>query len=316
MATPRNRSEWPAWRISPALLGTAALMLPVLLVALIGLVVDPRMMTGAPIWMKPAKFAISIFIYAITLAWAFTFIPDWPRTRKIVGRVTAVTLVLEVAIIVAQVLRGTTSHFNVSTPLNAVLFTTMGTAIVVQTVTSVAVVVALWRTRFADPALGWALRLGLLMTVVGASAGGIMTRPTSAQLAAARAGEGMTTVGAHTVGAVDGGPGLPAAGWSVQHGDLRVPHFIGLHAFQALPIVALLTRRRQQADALRTTIVFAATAAYVFLFVLLLWQALHGVPVLSLGGLGVAAAGAAVIGVMAWLAASPHEAADAIAVGR
>lgn len=316
MATRGSHLEWPAWRTSPALLATAGLMLPFLLAALIGLVVDPRIVTGAPIWLKPAKFAISIFIYAITLAWAFTLIPGWPRTRKIVGRVTAATLTLEMAIIVAQVLRGTSSHFNVSTPLNGALFATMGTAIVVQTITSVAVVVALWRTRFADPALGWALRLGLLITIVGASAGGIMTQPTSAQLAAARSGATMTTVGAHTVGGMDGGPGLPGTGWSVQHGDLRVPHFIGLHAFQALPIVALLMRRRQPSDALRTKIVFGAAAAYVLLFVLLLWQALHGVPVLSVGGIALAAAGAAVIGVVTWLAASPHGAADAIAVGR
>ena len=36
----------------------------------------------------------------------------------------------------------------------------MGTAILLQTVVSVAVAIALWRQRFAEQTLGWALRLG------------------------------------------------------------------------------------------------------------------------------------------------------------
>ena len=118
------------------------------------------------------------------------------------------------------------------------IFGTMGSAIVVQTLVGVAVAVALWRQTFADRALGWALRLGLAISIVGAAIGGLMTRPTDAQLAEARATGRMAVVGAHTVGAPDGGPGVPGTGWSREHGDLRVPHFLGLHAMQALPLLA------------------------------------------------------------------------------
>ena len=110
------------WQTSPELITTAALMLVVLAGALVGLVVDPTVITGAPAWLKPAKFAISITIYTVTLAWIFTLLPDWPRTRRIVGWLTTVVMVLEMAIIATQAWRGTTSHFNVGTLVDTVLF--------------------------------------------------------------------------------------------------------------------------------------------------------------------------------------------------
>ena len=236
------------WQTSPELVATTVLMLVVLAGAIVGLSIDPRVITGAPAWLKPAKFAVSIAIYTATLAWIFTLLPEWPRTRRIVGWATAAALVIEMLIIGGQAWRGTTSHFNASTPLDGVLWVIMGLAIVAQTLLSVAVAVALWKQRFHDAALGWALRLGMTLTIVGAFTGGLMTRPTTAQLEAARAGERMTIAGAHTVGGADGGPGMAGTGWSREHGDLRVPHFVGLHAVQALPVFALLLRRRRLAD--------------------------------------------------------------------
>ncbi len=233
------------WRGSAPLTATGVFMLGVLAVSLVGLVVDPRMVTGAPVWLKPVKFAISTSIYMLTLAWVFTLLPEWPRTRRGVGWLTAVVMVLEVAIIDLQAWRGTTSHFNVGTAFDGALFTIMGVSIVVQTLTSIAVAVALWRQRFEDAALGWALRWGMVITILGASTGGLMTRPTSAQLDEVRATGRMPIAGAHTVGAPDGGRGLPGTGWSLDHGDLRIPHFIGLHAVQVLPLFALAIRRRR-----------------------------------------------------------------------
>jgi len=249
--------------------------------ALVGLVVDPRTITGAPAWLKPAKFAASIAIYTLTLAWIFTHIPEWIRTRRVVGRTTAITMALEIAIIGAQAWRGTTSHFNVGTRPDAVLFTVMGLAIVVQTLSTVAVAIALWRHRFQDAALGWALRCGVAITIVGAFTGGLMTRPTAQQLDAARAGEPMMVAGAHTVGAPDGGPGLVGTGWSIEHGDLRVPHFVGLHAMQALPLVGFLLARRRVSAAVRVRLTLIAAASYAALYVILLAQALRGVPLIA-----------------------------------
>jgi hypothetical protein len=219
----------------------------------------------------------------------FTLLPEWVRTRRVVGWTTAVTLVLEMVIISLQAARGTTSHFNVGTAFDGVLWTLMGLAIVVQTLTSVAVAVALWRQRFADRALGWALRLGMTITIVGAFTGGLMTQPTDAQIAAARAGHAMTIAGAHTIGAADGDPGLPGTGWSTRHGDVRVPHFVGLHALQALALVAVALAWKRLSDPTRVRLILTAGGSYVALFSILLWQALRGQSVIAPDMLTIAA---------------------------
>ena len=103
-----------------------------------------------------------------------------------------------------------------------------------------ALCVAIWKNRFADAALGWALRLGMTLSLVGAASAGFMVRPTAEQLAAAHETGRLTVAGAHTVGAADGGPGLPGTNWSLEHGDLRIAHCVGLHALQAFPALALI----------------------------------------------------------------------------
>jgi hypothetical protein len=251
-------------------------MLGALTAFLIGIAIDPRVIAGAPAWLKPAKFAASTAIYMFTLAWIFGYLSEWPRLRRVVGRGTAAIFILEVAVIALQAWRGTTSHFNVSTPFDAALFTVMGTAIVVQTLMSVLVAVALWRQTFEDRALRWALRIGMVITIAGASLGGLMTRPTGAQLQQIAVTHEVSIVGAHTVGAPDGGPGLPGTGWSVEHGDLRVPHFIGLHALQVLPLVALLLMRRRIEDTRRARLLLVAGGSYATIFLILTWQALRG----------------------------------------
>lgn len=266
------------WKASPPLTAAGLLMVAALVASAVGLAVDPREILGAPRWLKPAKFAVSIAIYAFTLAWIFTYLPDRRRLTTRIGWVTAGVLVLEVAIIDLQAARGVASHFNIATPLDAALFATMGGAILAAWVAAITLCVALFRHRFADGALGWALRIGMLLTVIGQGTGWLMTSPTREQLAAARTSR-MTVGGAHTVDAPDGGPGLPIVGWSRDHGDLRVPHFVGMHAIQALPAVALLLVPIA-AEAARRRTVFALAAAYAALYGVLLAQALGGHPVL------------------------------------
>lgn len=277
------------------------------LVFALGLLVDPRTLDGAPLWLKPAKFAVSIGIYSITFAWILRQLTEWPRVAGAAAAVTSAAFVIEMLLIAVQAARGVSSHFNVTSPVNIAVFAVMGVAIGLQTLASAAATWALFRQPFTDWTLGWALRLGMLITVLGASTGGLMTQPTRAQLAEVQATGVMTRSGQHTVGGEDGGPGLPGTGWSLAHGDLRVPHFLGLHAMQVLPLVALgLARRRgrgelaalaQRRAAGDTRVIVTLAASYAALFAILLVQALVGQSV-------AAPAGAVLLALGAWAATS------------
>ena len=189
------------------------------------MLVDPRVITGAPAWLKPLKFAISTAVYSLTLAWIFRLLTDWPRVRRVVGWTTAIVFVLEVAIIDTQAWRGTTSHFNVSTPLNATLFVVMGGAILLQTLVSVAVAVALWRQRVhrSGARLGAAFRhdadhrRGVDRPADDTPDGGAAcVRPRR---------QAHDDCGCALGRRRDGGPGLPVTWFSREHGDLRVATF-------------------------------------------------------------------------------------------
>jgi hypothetical protein len=288
LAAPRIRSAVDQLRRgSPALAWVTLGSLALLVASLVLQQLDPRLVTGAPVWLKPAKFAASIATTAPLLAWILGQLPR-RRGLRLAAAVIAGAAVLELIIIVAQAVRGVPSHFNVSTPFDGALFTVMGLGI---TALWLAEAYILWRTfrhRFATPARTWAIRLGLIGALLGGGLGFLMPRPTPAQLTALKAGQQVPTVGAHTVGPPDGGPGLPVTRWSTRGGDLRVPHFLGLHALQVLPFFALFFERRRRPDARP---VVALSVGWIGLVLVALQQALRGQPLLApdAGTLGAAA---------------------------
>lgn len=266
-------------------------------VCLGGLAFDDRVLTGAPIWMKPFKFSVSIAIYSFTIAWMLTLL-RFRRTAWWLGTIVSVMLAGELALIVLQVVRGTTSHFNYATPFDATIFTTMAGMIVTLWVANLAIGVLLLFQKLDDRSLAWSLRLGTLVALVGMAVAFFMPQPTPEQEAAFDRGAPQDIVGAHSVGVPDGGPGLPIVGWSTVGGDLRVAHFLGIHALQAIPLLAfalilLVPRFRVLAsEAVRTGLVVVAGLAYLGLVVLATWQALRGQSVIhpdamTLGAVGI-----------------------------
>jgi len=260
---------------------SALLTALVTLFFIVGIFADPRVITGAPAWLKPTKFGVSITLYSLTLVWILGFVQGRRRLVSILGWVVVVTFALEWLAIITQVARGTTSHFNIATPLDGALWSLMGTAIVVLWVANFVIAGLLLFQRFENPAFAWSLRLALVLTIIGMGLGFLMTSPTAQQLAGWQAGGPVTVAGAHAVGVPDGGPGLPVVGWSTQGGDLRVPHFVGMHALQVVPFVGwLVSRRNRWPLRRRVVLVWTLSGFYLGVTALLTVQALRAQPLL------------------------------------
>lgn len=287
---PRSADRVRVHRPLAGLALTMALLVPV---AAVGLVVDPRELGGAPVWIKPLKFALSVLIYSVSLAWLLSLVDRGRRAAWWAGTATAALLGIEMGIIVGAAAAGVGSHFNVATPLATALWSAMGISIAGVWTAALLVAALLFRARLGDRARTLAVRAGVLVAVLGMALGFLMTIPTDEQ----RAGfQGIA--GAHTVGAPDGGPGLPLLGWSTVAGDLRIPHFVGMHALQVLPIAALaleLAARRVPAlrrESTRAGLLWVGTGLYVGVLGLLTAQALMGQSIVRPGA-AVLTAGAA-----------------------
>lgn len=185
---------------------------------------ETREIMGLNAWYKPMKFCISVGIYAWTLAWILTYLKG-KRFISIVTWGISLSMIVEISLVILQAARGTTSHFNISTPLNATIFATMGLFIAFNTL----LIIWVWiRFLIENPPIGaaylLAIRLGIFIFLVGSYVGQLMV----GQMA-------------HSVGPADGGPGLIFLNWSTEGGDLRIAHFLGLHALQLIPLYANTT---------------------------------------------------------------------------
>ena len=235
-------------------------------VAVVGLASDPTLIAGSPAWMKPAKFAFSITVYLLTLRWIVSFVSGHRRLLTVIASAIAGALIVEIALVDLQVLRGTASHFNEATDLDALVFYAMGGIVTIVLVATIGAGVLALRTRGLDAGLAAGLRWGIGVCVLGMLATVTMIL-----------NKGWSDSGGHTVGAADGGPGMMITGWSLLHGDLRIGHFVGLHALQVLPLVAwALARFTNLDEQSRARLVHIVGGTYATAVILLTWQAMRG----------------------------------------
>jgi hypothetical protein len=260
----------------------------------VGLVVDDRVLVGSRIWFKPFKFSVSFVAYGLSLAWMLSLLDRHRRAGWWAGTVVAVSSLVEMVLITGQVVRGKRSHFNRQTPFDEAVFNAMAVTVVILWLGTLLVAILLLRARIADRASAWAMRCGIVIALAGASVGFLMTQPAPGQQRGSS-----PIVGAHSVGVPDGGPGMPLTGWSTTGGDLRIPHFVGMHALQLLPLLlmsltALAARPglgRLADERTRLRLVLIASGAYAAAFALLTWQALRGQPLTHPDGATLTAAG-------------------------
>ena len=229
MASENPRHLIRAIRRNPILFWTGVAHLGLLILFTAFAFTDGRQLLGVNLWVKPMKFALSIGIYAFTLAWLLELLGDEGWKRRISPWIAGL-LALEMIAIGGQAARGVQSHFNVSTPFDGAVYSLMGLSIAVSTtLVLITGIKFLRRPRGAgaSEALWLAAGLGLLFSALFSFEGFAM----GARLA-------------HTVGAPDGGSGWPLLNWSHAHGDLRVAHFIGIHSLQVMPLLGAWVSRR------------------------------------------------------------------------
>jgi hypothetical protein len=256
----------PARLYAAAALGFLVLALP----TAVALLVDDRSHLGIPIWRKPLKFEVSLAVFFATLALSVRWLPPRVVASRWHGAnaasVVAAT-VAEMAWILGAAALGTGSHFNRATPAAATLFVLAGVVAVWFTAVTAVYGVMIWRSPVAPRAP--ALRLGL---AAGFGLGFVLNVVFDATMA---------RNGSHLVGsAVSDAGGLAVMGWSRTAGDLRVAHFFGTHAMQAIPVAALVAvALLPPRPAVAATVAFAL--AYVAGAVALFAQALAGQPFLA-----------------------------------
>ncbi len=208
-------------------------------------------------WYKPFKFAVSIGLYAWTMAWYCSYLPAF--NVQLFNWSTIALLGFELLYIGIQASRGQLSHFNLSTPFYSVMYSLMAIAATLVSMYTLYIGILFFTQEITTIPYYylWAIRLGILLFVVFSLEGFVM----GARLS-------------HTIGGPDGEIGLPVLNWSMKYGDPRISHFIGMHALQILPLLSFYLLKN-------TKITLFIAALYTLLAVFTLFQAFQGKPLIA-----------------------------------
>lgn len=172
-------------------------------------------------WYKPFKFAFSTVLFAWAMAWYCYYLPNF--NIKIFNWSVVILLGFEIFYIAIQAGKGQLSHYNISTPVYAALYSMMAIAASLVTLYTAYVGLLFFTNSFPDLPnyYVWGIRLGIIIFVVFSFEGFAMGSRLN-----------------HSVGALNDNSNWFIIGWSKTVGDLRVAHFIGMHALQVLPLLS------------------------------------------------------------------------------
>jgi hypothetical protein len=227
------------------------------LVCLVLTRINSTQVLGTSAWYKPFKFFLSSTIFVWSMAW-FAFYLNRPSTTQWYSWILIFLFTIENVYIFLQAARGLASHFNVSTPFYSMMWSLMALAAVGISISTAVIGTSFFTNSFPDlpPAYLWGIRFGLIIFVIFSMEGLAM----GARMA-------------HTVGGADGGSGIPITNWSTRYGDLRIAHFLGMHALQILPLMGFYILRNTKGIVLISIL-------YGLLVVATFVQALRGKPLI------------------------------------
>ena len=210
---------------------------------------------GVNAWFKPLKFAISIGLFAWTMAWYCHYLSNFNETPF--NWVVIILFGFELLYVTYQSSQGQMSHFNISTTTYSMLYSLMGLAATIVTLYTAYIGLLFFTQTFPDLPnyYIWAIRFGILIFVVFSFEGALM-------------GSRMN----HSVGAINDNSNWFIVGWSKTVGDLRVSHFIGMHALQLLPFLSFYVFKN-------TKVTIIISLLYAVLATTTLVQALKGKPI-------------------------------------
>ena len=205
-------------------------------------------------WYKPFKFAFSTFLFAWAMAWYCYYLPNF--NINLFNWAVIILLGFEIFYIAFQAGKGQLSHFNLSTPIYSALYSMMAIAATVVTLYTAYVGLLFFTNSFPELPnfYVWSIRLGIVIFVIFSFEGFAMGSKLN-----------------HSVGALNDNSNLFIVGWSKTVGDLRVAHFIGMHALQVLPILSYYVLKN-------TKLTVAVSLVYGLLALLTLIQALKAKP--------------------------------------
>jgi hypothetical protein len=218
---------------------------------------DTRRVGHERVAIKPTKFALSIAVYLLTVAWMLHYVRPARLESGLVQFATWGLLIgatVEFLCIVGQAARGRRSHFNSATPVDAAISTLMGVLAIlfVGMLLPLAWEIAARPRADAAPLMAAAIVAGLVLTfVLGALTGVRMAR-----------------FGAETVGS--GGGRMKPEDRRRTVFRLRLAHFCGVHAMQAMPLMAFLALRAAGQSA--ALLLVAGTLGYSVITLTLLFR--------------------------------------------
>ena len=219
--------------------------------------VSPVQYNQVSAWYKPFKFAFSTFTFAWAMAWYCHYLPTF--NVALFNWSVVILLSFEIVYIAIMASQGKASHYNVSSPFFSIMYSMMALAATLVTLYTAYVGLLFFTNSF--PELPhyylWSIRLGILLFVVFSFEGFLM-------------GSRMN----HSVGLLNDNSTMFILGWSKKVGDLRIAHFIGMHALQVLPILSFYIIKNT-----KLTWFFAFLYACLALFTLI--QALKGKPLIG-----------------------------------